>query len=270
MSDRVVRLEPVTWWPVIAAALVLAGVAVLFARDPVFDREAFTAVQAVTVALPDTLWSMVTICGTGVVVFGLLAPTLARQPRWYAAGLAAAGIAGLYSNGLKRLFALPRPAAVLDAAQLHVVGERLHANSFPSGHSVTAFTLAALLVLSSPKPRRTALWAVPMATLIAFSRIAVGAHWPADIAAGAAGGWLCGALGVAIVRRWRVWNTPRGIQAMGVVSIGIGLSLAIVDLGYPLALPLQWLAAAVAIGSGLLIVWRPRPDVLLPPAPRIA
>ena len=31
------------------------------------------------------------------------------------------------------------------------------------------------------------------------------------------------------------------------MSIGIGLSLCIVDLGYPLALPLQWVAAVVAV-----------------------
>ena len=226
----------------------------LFMQGGALNLDAFVAVQQVTGALPDTVWSMITICGTGVVAFALLSPTLARQPRWYAAGIAAAGIAGLYSNGAKHLFGLPRPAAVIDAGHLHVIGETLRANTFPSGHSVTAFTLAAILVFASRKPLSTAAWVVPVATLIALSRIAVGAHWPADLAAGAAGGWVSGALGVMIVARWRRWNTPTGVRAMGCVSIGIGVSLWIVDLGYPLAAPLQYLAAAVATIAGTAVI----------------
>ena len=257
-------LRPVVLLPALVVALVLIAVAGLFMRGGTINVDVFVAVQGVTRALPDTFWAMVTICGTGVVAFALLAPTLAWHPRWYAAGLAAAALAGLYSNGLKRLYALPRPASVLDGGQLHVIGETLHANAFPSGHSVTAFTLAALLVLASRKPLRSATWAVPMAMLIAFSRIAVGAHWPADIAAGAAGGWVSGALGVMIVVRWRFWNSVNGMRVMGLVSVGIGVSLFLIDLGYPLALPLQRVAAIVAIASGLYVVWCPRPDPLLP------
>lgn len=260
----VATLRPIVLLPALVVALVLIATAGVFMRGGTSNVDVFVAAQSVTRALPDTFWAMVTLCGTGVVAFALLAPTLAWQPRWYAAGLAAAALAGLYSNGLKRLYALPRPASVLDGSQLHVIGETLHANSFPSGHAVTAFTLAALLVLASRKPLRTAAWAVPMATLIAFSRIAVGAHWPADIAAGAAGGWVSGALGVMIVVRWRFWNSVNGVRVMGLVSIGIGVSLCLLDLGYPLALPLQWVAALVAVGSGLHAVLRPRLDPLLP------
>lgn len=263
-SPQAAALRPIVLLPALTVALVLVAVAALCMRGGTINVDVFVAVQGYTRALPDTFWAMVTICGTGVVAFGLLAPTLAWQPRWYAAGLAAAALAGLYANGLKRLYALPRPASVLDAGQLHVIGETLHANSFPSGHSVTAFTLAALLVLASRRPLRTATWAVPMATLIAFSRIAVGAHWPADIAAGAAGGWVSGALGVMIVVRWRFWNSVNGVRVMGLVSIGIGVSLFLVDLGYPLALPLQYVAAVIAIGSGVFTIARARRDPLLP------
>ncbi len=257
-------LKEIAWWPLAVIAVVLTGVAVLFMKGGSLNVEVFVAVQRYTRAWPDTVWSMVTICGTGVVAFALLSPILAWQPRWYAAGLAAAPLAGLYSNGLKRLFALPRPASVLEAGQLHVIGETLHANTFPSGHSVTAFTLAALLVLASRRPLQAAAWAVPMATLIAISRIAVGAHWPADIAAGAAGGWCCGALGVMAITRWRFWNCATGLRVMGAVSIGIGASLFVVDLGYPLALPLQYAAGCIGIAAGIVVIVRPRLDPLLP------
>ncbi len=257
-------LKPIAMLPLAIVAVVLVALAAVFLEAGTLNVDGFIAVQSVARAAPDTLWAMLTICGTGVVAFALLSPTLAWQPRWFAAALASAALAGLYSNGMKRVFALPRPASVLDPSRLHVIGETLHANSFPSGHAVTAFTLAALLVLASKKPLRTASWAVPCAVLIALSRIAVGAHWPADIAAGAAGGWICGALGVGIVARWRFWNTIVGVRAMGVVAIGIGVSLFIVDLGYPLAVPLQYAVGIIAIASGCVAIARPRLDPLLP------
>jgi membrane-associated phospholipid phosphatase len=260
-------LAPVAVVPVVAIAVVLFAFSALFLGLRGLNLEGFAAVQAVTIALPDRLWAMVTLCGTGVVAFALLSPTAAWQPRWFAAAIVAAAFAGLYTNVVKRALALPRPASVLDPAHLHIVGERLSANSFPSGHSVTSFTLAAILVLASRRPLTTALWAVPCAALVAISRIAVGAHWPADLAAGAAGGWVSGALAVVCIVRWRVWNTINGVRAMGVVAIGIGVSLFIVDLGYPLALGLQYLAGALAVGSGIAAVTHPRLDPLLPYRP---
>lgn len=257
-------LKPIALLPLAVVAVVLVALATVFLEAGTLNVDGFVAVQSITRAAPDTLWAMLTICGAGVVAFALLSPTLAWQPRWFAAALAAAAIAGLYSNGMKRVFALPRPASVLDPSRLHVIGETLRANSFPSGHAVTAFTLAALLVLASRKPLQTAAWAVPFAVLIALSRIAVGAHWPADIAAGAAGGWISGVFGVLIVTRWRFWNTTIGVRVMGVVAIGIGVSLFLVDLGYPLAVPLQYVAGVVAIGSGIAAIARPRLDPLLP------
>jgi undecaprenyl-diphosphatase len=54
--------------------------------------------------------------------------------------------------------------------------------SFPSGHASTAFACAALLAWLTPLP------AVPLfglATLIAFSRVYTGVHYPLDMIAGA-------------------------------------------------------------------------------------
>lgn len=53
--------------------------------------------------------------------------------------------------------------------------------SFPSGHSTTIAALASVIFLLAP---RLAIIAIPMALWVGISRIAVGAHFPSDVAAG--------------------------------------------------------------------------------------
>jgi undecaprenyl-diphosphatase len=60
-------------------------------------------------------------------------------------------------------------------------------SSFPSGHSATSFACATLLAYLMPR------FAIPLyvlAALIAFSRSYVGVHYPLDVLAGAALGFV--------------------------------------------------------------------------------
>ena len=264
------HIQPIAIAPLLTVASLLAALSALLLYSGSINLDAFVATQTFTRHLPDTFWAMATVCGSGLGAFALLSLALRRHPFWVAAALAAAPIAGAYSNIIKRVIALPRPAAVLAPDQIHIVGETLRSNSFPSGHSVTAFALAATIVFASRRPRVVALWMVPLALLIAMSRIAVGAHWPADLAAGAAGGWLSGACGVLIVDRWRRWNTPKGIRVMGFILAGVGIALLAVDLGYPLARLWQWVLGCAAIGSGLIALWQPRVDPYWLDPPQLA
>lgn len=263
-ADGLLELNPKVALQVVLVAVSLFTLSLVSLHWTALNVEGFAAVQRWARVLPDTAWSMVTICGTGIAAYALLAPTLAWRPRWMAAAFAAAAFAVAYSRGLKHLYALPRPAGVLGPASIHVIGETLRVNSFPSGHVVTGATVAAVLVFASRTPRLTALWAVPLVLLIAVSRIAVGAHWPADLAAGAAGGWVAGALGVAIARRWRVWNTVAGIRIMAIAVICTGAALFVADLGHPRAVPLQYALGLLAIASGSVAALRPRLDPVLP------
>jgi undecaprenyl-diphosphatase len=66
-------------------------------------------------------------------------------------------------------------------------------HSFPSGHATVSFACATTLVLAVPR-LRAPLYA--LAALVAFSRVYVGVHYPADVLAGAVLG-----VGIAIALR---------------------------------------------------------------------
>lgn len=92
----------------------------------------------------------------------------------------------LNSFALKPLFERMRPCATLEGVRLLV--DCGAGKSFPSSHAVNNFAAACVFALRFPKSR----WYVySFATLVAFSRVYVGVHYPIDIFAGAL-------LGVAI------------------------------------------------------------------------
>lgn len=73
-------------------------------------------------------------------------------------------------------------------------------NSFPSGHTATAFTIAYLLVFLTRKKY----WAfiLPLlALLVAYSRVYLAQHFVTDVTAGMATGILSGILSIWIYRR---------------------------------------------------------------------
>jgi len=88
---------------------------------------------------------------------------------------------------LKRLFNAPRPVKFFeDIAPIRTIdGYNMHEwNSFPSGHTASAFTLA--VVLSYLLPYKHSHWIlIPLAALTAFSRVYLAQHFMEDIIAGA-------------------------------------------------------------------------------------
>jgi membrane-associated phospholipid phosphatase len=153
----------------------------------------------------DQFFKLNTLLGDGMmtvlVVFGLL------FIKFRYAVLAA--IAFLYNSVviqlLKRLFNAPRPLKYFEnispirTIEGYPVNEW---NSFPSGHTATAFTLA--VVWSYLLPHRQRHWIIiPLAALTAFSRVYLAQHFMEDIIAGAI---------IAVVMTfqliWWLENTP--------------------------------------------------------------
>jgi membrane-associated phospholipid phosphatase len=142
----------------------------------------------------------------GILFLGLAAlPSLPRLPQLVLAAImlrvgflfVAIGAPGLFVNVVKHIFGRARPlvGGSLDPYLFSPFSWPAAYAGLPSGHAATAFSV--LVAFGTLWPRgRTLLWVY--ALLIAASRVAVTAHYPSDVLAGA----LVGAVGALLVRRW--------------------------------------------------------------------
>ncbi|OBS10123.1 phosphatase PAP2 family protein [Acidihalobacter prosperus] len=236
------------WAPPLAALLLGALIAALGANARVFEW-----LNRLPEYTGDALWANLTMFGDTVVAFALLLPWARRRPDIVWAVFLAALPATLWVDVLKPLLHHPRPAALLPPDLVHVIGPRLLANSFPSGHTTTIFVLAGVLALS----RSGAGWraaCLGFAVLIGASRSAVGAHWPLDELGGAFGGWLSAWAGVAWARRWHWGLRPWPHRSFTALLVACALALFFHDGGYAQARPLLYLLAVLLL-AGTAVGW---------------
>lgn len=81
---------------------------------------------------------------------------------------------------LKHTIGRPRP--YMQCPDIHACARALDRFSFPSGHTLHAFTFLVICTWYYPM---AALALVPIVLLIAVSRVALGLHYPSDVLAGA-------------------------------------------------------------------------------------
>lgn len=209
----------------------------------------FLAGQTASAHLPPVLWESLTTLGDARVQLALMLPFCLRYPRVFWALFLGALLAGAISRGFKTAVPLPRPAAVIDAAQITIIGAKLTAHSFPSGHTVSAFSFvvawAALLGWRAAP-------LVLLAVLAGFSRVAVGAHWPVDVLAGAMVGLLGGWIGLHLSKYFRWGLGVRAHWLLIVISVIAVATLPFDGQGYPGSLP--WRVAASLWGLGGFVV----------------
>ncbi|MFY9242114.1 MAG: phosphatase PAP2 family protein [Polaribacter sp.] len=142
--------------------------------------------------------------GDALIIFPLLSIFIIYAPKIWGAVLTSGFISLILSYVLKRLFAVPRPAAFFDTDRFVIVGKTLSGHtSLPSGHSITAFSIITLLLFAlMPKDFMSKiLWSIFMLSLgfiIVFSRVAVGAHYPIDVVIGSTIGFIAAVLGIVI------------------------------------------------------------------------
>lgn len=108
---------------------------------------------------------------------------------------------GLAVSWLKDAFDFPRPPLALGADSMHLVGTARNRHSLPSGHSLFAATIMLSFWPVSNAASRVIL---AMFTLwVGISRVNLGEHFPADVAAG----YLLAAL-MVVPSQWVLRRLP--------------------------------------------------------------
>ena len=270
------------------AAGLAAIAAGLFLRSNASANEPlFHAINGLGPLAP-ALWSGLSVAGLALSAWIYLTAFAQGTPERAAQLLWVVVVGGVTASLIKHHVPSPRPFLALGAGHLGVIGVPLSAGSMPSGHSAMAFAMFA--VLAAEKRRFDERSAVGgflasgpglavvalLAVLIALSRLAVGAHWPADAFVGGGLGLVFGSLAPhawpvgamtrllarplgqrlmaagMLVSAFCIAATPALVEAAGLAGKKWARNL---ETGYPLAAPLQVVLALVAL-AGALRWWR--------------
>jgi membrane-associated phospholipid phosphatase len=172
------------------ASLTLLAVAVSESTFLAGETAILEAANDVPAAVGWPLRVLVMQLGTPGVGLAVVLVTAAlrhdRGPAPALAVLVAVGVAFRLDNVLKAVIERPRPSGLLEGIE---VRDHVGGFGFPSGHTTMACAIAASLHPILSPTARWIVWA--LAALVGAARMYVGAHWPADVVAGAA-------LGIAI------------------------------------------------------------------------
>jgi membrane-associated phospholipid phosphatase len=271
------------WWALVGGiVLIVAGLALW--HDTALNQALFHDVNDLGAAAP-AVWSCLSVAGLGLAAWIYLTAFAERRPARVARLLWIIVVGGIVIHFIKHGFATPRPLLALGDGHLAVIGEPLRTQSMPSGHSAMAFAMLGLMVAARPRrpdsDGRVAIAAarlgwIALALGIALSRLAVGAHWPADALFGAGLGLLFAGLSahawpVDAMTRFLARPLGQRLAALGLVAAALSIAatptvLAALNLshskldkqlatGYPLAEPLQWALSLIAL-MGAVRWWR--------------
>lgn len=218
----------------------------------------FIPMNAAASVYPDWIWEWLTVLGDWRVTPALALLFALRYPRVLWALLLASVVAVAYSRGLKELLDTARPPEALAADTFNLIGPAHRRASFPSGHTVTASVFFGVLIYYTPWMGLRALL-LALAVLAGLSRVAVGVHWPVDVAAGMVGGAMAAWIGVAVAGRWRGPATNPRLHLLFVIAASsLALTLLFNHDGYSsAAAPLAVLGSITLVVAALRYLLRP-------------
>lgn len=177
------RLQP-------AELAALGGGAIVTAALLRADTRLYDHVEKVSWTLHHrSLFDYTLLAGDGLVDLGVFAAFALggdRGRRTALAGGEALLAAGVTSTLLKHIFRVARPQT--DPERKHYF-DRFSSDAFPSGHSMAAFSTATVIAAEYPA---AAPFAYGAASLVGFSVMKRGWHWPSDVLAGATLGVVIG------------------------------------------------------------------------------
>lgn len=247
---------PISAWA-LAAVLLITG---LWMAGGTHQPEWMVRVHQHPV-MPDAFWASLTLLGFGWAVVIVVAALDRHSGAFTAAAVLSLTMGGGLIQLVKNLWPLPRPALILGEDHLTVIGVTVqHSGSMPSGHAAAAAALATLVVLVLHSGHRLTLprlmATATLGALAAWSRVAVGAHWPADVLVGAAAGVPVTLACTSLATHWlRAPTTAYGQRQRFWWLCAIELGAAAVcfgtDTGQPSAWWVQGLLGSLGLASCL-------------------
>lgn len=238
-------------WILLAAAVCFAVSYLLFATG--LNSSWMLAIHT-DPYLPNWFWALVNLGGDGWIVL-LFLLLLESKPGQFTSWILKTWLVGAcLVQIIKRLFPMPRPASVIGIENLSLVDHPpLFSGSMPSGHALAAISCALIACLIL-RARGVSRWVIvsicSLAGLAGWARVAVGAHWPSDVFAGA---------GLAIVvvlfayqwerfHSWNIWfTTKNGHRFLIFLNLAIALHLMFPQSDFSLIQFLQLSLACISL-----------------------
>ena len=188
------------------------------------NQQLFNGINEYSKFIDPRIWCSLTLFGDTSILWPMLLLFMWSSPRTVFAAVLAIPVGGILSVLLKHLFNAPRPAQWSGATDITILGPVLTGNSFPSGHTITAFAAACAIIMTIEfknklKQKFIAVSIFVFACFIGLSRVMVGAHWPYDVCAGACVGWIGGISGLILADRLEIFWQKVIIQQITLIVL---------------------------------------------------
>lgn len=180
---------------------------VLFCFSAYYGKEnAFLLLNTDLGTVADQFFRYCTYLGDGIIWVPVTLLILIFRRNYWILAFACIIISTLIAQLSKNIFfkGLPRPSlAIIDSSLFHTVtGVELHTmNSFPSGHTTTAFTIFLMSCFFIDKR-----WIVTIGLLYAlpaaYSRVYLAQHFPIDLAGGMLSATITIICAIALQNKW--------------------------------------------------------------------
>lgn len=187
-----------------------------------FDKALYHAVNNLSghVAIVDAFMKFIASDALEIyaVLFLVAWFTLRKEDGQTRHGLIVAGCSGILALVINvvigHIWYRPRPFVVLPNGTFHQLIPHSQDSSFPSDHASGSFAFAFGSRKRGPKWVQRSF--LILAILVAFARVYVGVHWPTDVLAGVAIGW------VTNVVTWRLERYIRSFTKIGIRLFRLG------------------------------------------------
>lgn len=196
----------------LAIAVALAVFVAVFGKN-----DSFLLVNGHYSVEADYFFNYVTYLGDGVIWVPLFVYVLIFRRDFFLAVVVALVVCTIFTHGFKQLIfpGTPRPLRLLPNLARAVPllnGHNNYSNSFPSGHTSTAFTFALLLAFLVQRPFARFLFPL-LAFLVGYSRVYLAQHFVTDVLAGCLIGIVSSWLGLVVYDVYRQKKIAREAKA---------------------------------------------------------